>query len=143
MKRFLFLFLSVFLVLSLILPAYASEAGEGDTGSDSSDASVIVPDVTIINEIDTVEELGEYVGTTVYALDPVTPSDATGLKAVLLEFLGEWDSIVVEHAYESTNGYTNYVREIQLDYPWLCSAGILAIMLFCLFRLGGSILCRK
>lgn len=140
LKKFLF-FLFAFLVLcSLSFPAFASAAEEqGSAGS----SSVIVPDVTIINEIDTVEDLGTYVGTSVYAMNPVTPSDTSGLKAVLLEFLGDWDSIVVEHAYQSTNGYTNYVREIQLDYPWLCSAAILAIMIFCLFRLGGAVLCRR
>lgn len=148
MKRFLFILFSFILCLSLTAPAMAAEAGEGETSTEteSSSQTVVVPDVNVYNEVvveDTSEELGTYVGTSVYALSPVTSSDATGLKAVLLEFLGDYDAIVIEHAYENTNGYTSYVREIQLDYPWLCSAGILAIMLFCLFRLGGAVLCRK
>lgn len=136
MKRFLFL--SLILVFSLNFSALAAE-GEAEQES----TEVIVPNVVINNEIDTGEDLGEYVGTSVYALNPVTSSDATGLKAVLLEFVGDWDSIVIEHAYESSNGYTNYLREVQLDYPWLCSCGLLVVVIYCLFRLGGSILCRK
>lgn len=148
MKKFLFILFSVILCLSLLVPAMAAETGEGDTSTETENGSqtVVVPDVNVYNEVvvdDSGDDLGTYVGTSVYALNPITSSDATGLKAVLLEFLGDWDSIVVEHAYESSNGYTNYVREIQLDYPWLCSAGILAIMIFCLFRLGGAVLCRK
>lgn len=143
MKRFCFFLLFFLMVFSLVLPAFASaegeETGEGTSGSETT---VLVPDVTINNEIHTGEDLGTYVGTSVYALNPITPSESSGLKAVLLQFLGDWDSIVVEHQYESAQGYTNYVREIQLDYPWLCSAAILAIMIFCLFRLGGAILCK-
>lgn len=138
MKRFLVVFLGLIVVLSVNLTAFAAEAGEGETVVET-----VVPDVTIINEIDTGEDLGEYVGTTVYALSPVGASDANGLKAIMLALIGDWDSIIVEHAYESTNGYTNYLREVQLDYPWLCSCAIFLVMIYCVFRLGGAILCRK
>ena len=140
MKRFLVVFLGLILVLSVNLSAFAAEAGEGET---ASEPVVVVPDVTVINEIDTGEDLGEYVGTTVYALSPVGSGDANGLKAIMLALIGDWDSIVVEHAYESSNGYTNYLREVQLDYPWLCSCAIFLVMIYCVFRLGGAILCRK
>lgn len=138
MKRYLFLFLSLIVVFSLNFSVMAAE-GETEQGS----TEVIVPDVHIENIIDTGEDLGEYVGTTVYALNPVGPGDATGLKAIMLSLIGEWDSIVIEHSYESSNGYTNYLREIQLDYPWLCSCAIFLVIIYCIFRLGGSILCRK
>lgn len=129
MKKLLTILFSFVLVLALCVPAFAAAPDDGST-----------------TEGTTTEEntdLGEYVGTTVYSLNPVTSADATGLKAVLLEFIGDYDAIVVEHAYASTNGYTNYVREIQYDYPWLCAAGLLVVMIFCLFKLGGSLLCRR
>lgn len=146
MKR-LFSILTIFLLIcALTLPAFAAdpgEAGEGESSS-GSETEVLVPEVNVYNEVvvEDGEDLGTYVGTSVYALNPISPSDASGLKAVLLQFLGDWDSIVVEHQYENYNGSYNYVREIQLDYPWLCSAAILAIFIFCLFRLGGAILCK-
>lgn len=142
LKKLFLSFFSVFiLALSLISPALASDAGVGE----GETPDFLTPVVNVYNEftLPDSEVLGEYVGSSVYSLNPVTPNDATGLKAVLLEFLGDWDSIVVEHAYQSSQGYTSYVREIQLDYPWLCSAALLVVMIFCLFRLGGSILCRK
>lgn len=83
-------------------------------------------------------------GVEVYAInDPVTSSDANGFKAVILDVLGDYDAIVVEYAYENTNGYTSYVREIQPDYPWLIGAAVFAIVLYCTFRLGAAILCKK
>lgn len=80
----------------------------------------------------------------VFALrDPVTSSDASGLKAIMLELLGDYEGVVVEYSYENTNGYTSYVREVQPDYPWLCSAAIFAIVLYCVIRMGVAVLCRK
>lgn len=140
MKRFLFVFLALIVVFSLCLSAMAAETTEGDS---SGSPEVIVPNVTINNEIDTGEDLGEYIGTTVYAMNPVGSSDANGLKAIMLALIGDWDSIIVEHAYASSQGYTNYLREVQLDYPWLCSCAIFLVMIYCVFRLGGSILCKK
>lgn len=75
--------------------------------------------------------------------DPVTAADATGFKAVILELLGDYEGVVVEYSYENTNGYTSYVREIQPDYPWIASAVIFLAVLWCTFRMGAGLLCRK
>ena len=71
---------------------------------------------------------------------PVTPSSTTGLKAALLGILGNYDPVIVEYQYSSGNGYTNYLREVQPDYVWLCSCGLLALVIFCLFKLGGGLI---
>ena len=71
---------------------------------------------------------------------PVTPSSTSGLKAALLGILGNYDPVIIEYQYSSGNGYTNYLREVQPDYVWLCSAALLALVIFCLFKLGGGLL---
>lgn len=71
---------------------------------------------------------------------PVTPSDTSGFKAVLLGLLGNYDPVIVEYQYQSSQGYNNYLREVQPDYVWLCSFALLALMIFCIFRLGGALL---
>lgn len=146
MKRF-FLFFCVFLmVISLALPAFAT-AGEGETpvSDETTSEPVVVPEVNVYNEVvvENGDDLGTYVGTTVYALNPISPSNSNGLKAIMLSLIGDWDSIVVEHEYENNNGYTSYVREIQLDYPWLCSCAIFLVVLFCILRGGFAVLCRQ
>lgn len=71
---------------------------------------------------------------------PVTPSDSSGLKAILLQLFGNYDPVVIEYAYTNTNGYVSYVREIEPDYAWMISAAIFAIVLYCFFRLLGGLL---
>jgi len=83
------------------------------------------------------------VSVSTYGLSPVTPSDTTGLKSVLLEFIGAYDPVIVEYEYQNTNGYNSYLREVQPDYVWLASCGMLALFVLSLFKLGGAILCRR
>ena len=73
-------------------------------------------------------------------LAPVTPSDTTGLKAVLLSFIGNYDPPVVQYEYTTSNNYKQYVNEIQPDYVWICSFALIALFIFCLFKLGGALL---
>lgn len=76
----------------------------------------------------------------VSSVSPVKPSDTSGLKAALLGVLGNYDPVIIEYQYSSGNGYSNYLREVQPDYVWICSFVLLALVIFCLFRLGGALL---
>ena len=71
---------------------------------------------------------------------PVTPSSTSGLKAALLGILGNYDPVIVEYQFQSSQGYNNYLREVQPDYVWLCSAALLALVIYCLFKLGGGLI---
>lgn len=73
-------------------------------------------------------------------LAPVTPSDTSGVKAVLLSFIGDYDPPVVQYEYTTNNNYKQYVNEIQPDYVWICSFALIALFIFCLFKLGGGLL---
>lgn len=75
--------------------------------------------------------------------DPVTSENSNGFKAVVLDLIGDYEGVIVEYEYTNSNGYTSYVREIQLDYPWLCSAAIFLAVLWCTFRMGCAILCNR
>lgn len=76
------------------------------------------------------------------ALAPVTPSNTSGLKSVLLSILGNYDPIVAEYQYVGSGSYNNYIREIQPDYVWLSSAAIFAILLYSTWRLLGGLICK-
>lgn len=75
-------------------------------------------------------------------VEPVTPANATGLKKILLELIGNYESIVTDYRYQNSNGTWSYLREIQPDYVWLASAVVFAIVLWCTFRAGVSI-CKR
>ena len=77
---------------------------------------------------------------TVTSVSPIDPSDTTGLKSALLGVLGSYDPVIVEYQYSDRNGYTNYLRDVQPDYVWLCSCALLALVIYCLFRLGGALI---
>lgn len=77
---------------------------------------------------------------TVTSVSPVNPSDTSGLKSALLGVLGSYDPVIVEYEYSDRNGYKNYLRDVQPDYVWLCSCALLALVIYCLFRLGGALI---
>lgn len=77
---------------------------------------------------------------TTTGLAPVTPSDTTGVKAVLLSFIGNYDPPITQYEYTNNNGYKQYVSEIQPDYVWICSFALIALFIYCLFKLGGGLL---
>lgn len=85
----------------------------------------------------------QLVGVSVMSLDPVSSSDASGLTAVMLDLLGDYSPVRIEWEYQNTNGYSSYIREVQPDYPWLVSAGIFALVLYCLIRMGVAMLCKR
>ena len=85
----------------------------------------------------------EIVGVEVYSLSPVTPEDTTGLKSVLLQYIGDYDPVIIEYEYQNSNNYSSYLREVQPDYVWLCACGLLVVVLYSLMKLGGALLCRK
>lgn len=76
----------------------------------------------------------------VAGLTPVTPSDTTGVKAVLLSFIGDYDPPVVQYEYTNSNNYKQYINDIQPDYVWICSFALIALFIYCLFKLGGGLL---
>ena len=73
------------------------------------------------------------------SVSPIKPSDTTGLKSALLGVLGNYDPVVVEYQY-SDDGRTRYLRQVEPDYVWLCSCALLALVIYCLFRLGGALI---
>lgn len=134
--------------VSALVDSSTSETSSGESGSEvspggntiyvlnpSSDSSEVVENAGIDPVNDTITDINVF-----SAVAPVTPSDTSGLKAVLLSFLGNYDPVIVEYQYSSSQGYQNYLREVQPDYVWIASFCLLALLIFCLFRLGGALL---
>ncbi len=96
---------------------------EGETNVGASPSDPVLTDVAMLT-----------------GLSPVTPSDTSGLKAVLLSFIGNYDPPIVQFEYTSSNNYKQYVNEIQPDYVWICSFALIALFIYCLFKLGGALI---
>lgn len=83
----------------------------------------------------------QYVGTQLLSLSPVTPSNTSGFKSVLVGLLGNYDTIVTVHQYQSeSSSYRSYVTDVQPDFVWLTGAALLLLLIYCLFRLGGALI---
>lgn len=124
MRRFFFFFsLTFFLVPCLVVAASASYLPPGDFFAEETDYSVEVLSVQTVPNA------------------PITSS--SGLKGILIQLFGPYDPVVTQFRYQS-NTSTNYtyVNDISPDYPWLCSAAIFAIVLYCIFKLGGTLFCK-
>lgn len=96
---------------------------EGDTNVGTAPSDPVLTDISMLT-----------------GLSPVTPSDTSGLKAVLLSFIGDYDPPIVQFEYTSSNNYKQYVNEIQPDYVWICSFALIALFIYCLFKLGGVLI---
>ena len=136
-----------------LLPSLADPAFEVNSSDEFSSEvtpggnTVYVLSQPSVDDLEVVENVGiDSVNDTITDINiltsvaPVTPSDTSGLKAVLLGLLGNYDPVIVEYQYQSSQGYNNYLREVQPDFVWLCSFALLALMIFCIFRLGGALL---
>lgn len=108
-------------------PIYVLESPASSGGVDYGDLT----DIPVGASIDNI---------TVTSVSPVEPSDTSGLKSSLLGVLGNYDPVVVEYQYSDGDGRTRFLREVQPDYVWLCSCALLALVIYCLFRLGGALI---
>ena len=79
----------------------------------------------------------------VRSVSPVTPADSSGFKAVVLGLFGNYDTVVTEHRYTSSSGYTSVSVSTEPDYAWMISAAIFTVVLYCLFRMIGGVLCGR
>lgn len=164
--KFLCYILSVFLCLSLTVSAFAVELENpsislpADSGvaeevipeEDVSETETEVPDETLeeipdrnVEIEETNPDLGIEDGTitniSLMSVAPITPEDTSGLKSVLLDVIGDYDPVIVEYEYQNSNNqYVSYLREVLPDYPWCASFLMLALFVYCIFRLGGALI---
>lgn len=136
-------------VSDLVDPAF-SEIPPGESASEVSPGGNTVyvlgqPDSEVVCDVAPAPVSIDDPGVTITDISlssvaPVTPSSTSGLKAALLGILGNYDPVIVEYQYQSSQGYNSYLREVQPDYVWLCSAAFLALVIYCLFKLGGGLI---
>lgn len=139
MKR-LFPFLAVLALLpALLLPVLAAE----DVSPLESPEAGYMP---LDEFLDTYSD-GEYDIMPLAAVQsgPNTPvTSSTGLKGIMIDLLGPYEPTITQLRYQAYNSSNySYVNQIEKDWPWIISAGIFAIVLYSVFRLGGCLLCKQ
>lgn len=133
--HFLAFFLCLLCLGSFTLVAMAAdvddvvESSEVST-SDTSPISVDPVHIPVSEEV-------------VTSVSPVRPQDANGLKAIILGLIGNYDTVVTEHRYTNSNGYTSISVSTEPDYAWIAACAIFVIVLYCLFRMIGGVICGR
>lgn len=155
MRKFVFFLFSVFLICGVVFAdesesiIYSSEVSEipSETIYETSeyilDSSFSNSDIPVISPTDIKDIDSGIVSSIRSVVSPVTPQNTSGLKSALISILGNYDPVIVEYQYQSSNGYYSYLREIQPDYVWLCSCALLIIVIYCLFKFLGGIFSGK
>lgn len=69
----------------------------------------------------------------------LSASDTSGLHAVILSLIGDYNPIVKDYTYQSSNGYTSHSIDIQPDWSWIASCAVFMLVIFCVFRFVGGL----
>lgn len=113
------------------LDPYAAAPGNLPMDGDSSWADLLL---ALVQNSQEPPENAELVGIETFALSPITGGSSTGLKKILLDLIGDYDTIVTQYKYQQgNNSYYTYVNDISPDYPWLCSAALFIALILSVF----------
>lgn len=123
---------------------------------DTGDSSVVSTDLSPSETFDTTNienKLDEIIGTLqatptdgeLEIIEPntrvevlrISANDTTGLHSVVLSLIGDYNPIVKDYTYQSTQGYLNHSIDIQPDWSWIASAFVFVIVLYSVFRIIG------
>lgn len=129
-------------LLSCLIPFYcfADDVSDSDSISDSRVYNDYYTDVHVEPIINTLPE-GDLVEVK-EVKTRVSPSDSNGLKAIILSLIGDYETVVTDYTYQSSNGYYSHSIQIERDWSWIVSACIFALVIYCTIRGIVALACR-
>lgn len=156
MKRFIIL---LFVFVLLIVPSFASSSDLSESSGSSHPLANFSSSFYSVDELSSAfykaiiqsrsDEINEYTPVSNISIQPLWTGDTgstvipgTSLRAVLSSVIGPYSPVVVQYQY--TNGSNvQYLREILPDYEWMFNCSLFAMIIWCVFRLWGSVLCKR
>lgn len=69
----------------------------------------------------------------------VSANDTSGLHSIVLGLLGDYNPVVKDYTYQSSNGYYQHSIDIQPDWSWIATAALFIIVIYSVFRFLGSL----
>ena len=74
----------------------------------------------------------------------ISSNDTSGLHSVLLSLIGDYNPLVKDYTYTSTQGYVSHSIDIQPDWSWIMTCALFIVVIFCTFRfIGGIFACKR
>lgn len=74
--------------------------------------------------------------------EKISASDATGFKSQLLSVIGDYETIITDYTYQSSNGYVTHSIDVQPDFAWMAAALFALIGVYSVFRIIGMLFNR-
>lgn len=99
-------------------------------------ASVTVPavdDSTDVEQVD-IQSVAPVLQSVSTSRETVTAQDSNGLKAAFLGLVGDYETVITDYTYTSSNGYTTHTIDVQPDYAWLSAAVMALALVWCCFK---------
>lgn len=72
----------------------------------------------------------------------VSPTDTSGFHAIMLGLIGDYNPIVKDYTYQTSQGYYNHTIDIQPDWSWIASCATFCIVFFCFMLFLGKLFSR-
>lgn len=72
----------------------------------------------------------------------VTASDSNGFKSVILNLIGDYETVITDYTYQSSSGYTTHSISVERDWSWIMSCVLFIVIIFCTFLSCAKILSR-
>ena len=108
------------------------------------DSEVIADQPVEVVIVDTVSDNQVKLKSVSVSNERITSEDATGFKAVILGLIGDYETTVTDYTYQSgTSGYYSHSINVERDWSWILSCCGFFLMVYCVMRVIGGLLCSR
>lgn len=75
--------------------------------------------------------------------EKITAEDATGFKAIMLSLIGDYETTVTDYTYQSgSSGYYSHSINVERDWSWIMSCCGFFLVVYCVLRTVGGLICK-
>lgn len=134
------IYVCCFVFLCFCFSAFAFADSSSDSSSDQASEDLPVAGQLTATSVEGTLELVP--ASTQNNVLKVSASDTSGLHAILLTLIGDYNPIasVTEYRYPSGTGYqTRYQVDVTPDWSWIMTCLLFIVVVFCVFRLIGGL----
>lgn len=109
----------------IVLPAAESSSVGSDPATEDEETILYSEEVTV--------EMPQLLSTNV-STEKITSSDTSGLKSVMLDIIGDYETVITDYTY-SNGSYTSHSIDVQPDYVWITCLGLFAMCIWCTLKI--------
>lgn len=138
MKNKIISFISVFVLIFSFSLSFVFADNDNTFNVSDPDTQQLIDDT--LNYLDSVDSEDVYISNVDTSIMRVSPNDTNGLHKIILELIGDYNPVVTDYEYRNNNNtYYSHSIDISPDWSWIASAVIFALVIYCVFRLIGSL----